>query len=134
MSLVPTWVRAVDGLYYKDPLLVGENWFLCFDDDDPPELVIKTSLATDVLVFNIVAKEILDKLGFGYRVLSKRANHSMRDFGDYRKPDGQFDFQEAGSIFLEITSPIPVPQQHDGVGTREDALKTDCVLYDFRGQ
>jgi len=43
MSLVSTFVIADDGYFYDDPH-IGEpgnpDWFICFDDDDPPELVI----------------------------------------------------------------------------------------------
>jgi hypothetical protein len=41
MSLVSSYVYADDGKWYQNPSIgvVGE-WFLCFDDDDPDELVI----------------------------------------------------------------------------------------------
>jgi hypothetical protein len=43
MSLVSTYVRAADGDLYRNPVLADETngWYLCFDDDDPPELVWK---------------------------------------------------------------------------------------------
>lgn len=42
MSLVSTWAPCDDGLYHKNPILSDRpdgHWFICFDDDDPPELV-----------------------------------------------------------------------------------------------
>ena len=43
MSLVSTWVKMADGKWYQNPTIFSKsrNWYLCFDDDDPPELVIK---------------------------------------------------------------------------------------------
>lgn len=41
MSLVPTYVRRTDGKWLKNPTVgVQGSWFICWDDDDPPELVI----------------------------------------------------------------------------------------------
>ena len=39
MSLVPTFVKADNGKWYQNPELEGPGWFICFDDDDPIELV-----------------------------------------------------------------------------------------------
>ena len=33
-------VRARDGAFYRDPLWVFPEGFICFSDDEPPELVI----------------------------------------------------------------------------------------------
>ena len=41
MSLVPTYVQFDDDRWYKDPVIgEGRQWFICYDDDDPIELVI----------------------------------------------------------------------------------------------
>lgn len=41
MSLVSSYVYADEGKWYQNPTLgVVGKWFLCFDDDDPDELVI----------------------------------------------------------------------------------------------
>ena len=49
MSQVSVHVRAKDGKWYEDPVLFGRRnntkkgrvlWFICFDDNDPPELVL----------------------------------------------------------------------------------------------
>ena len=41
MSLVSTYVEADDGHWYKDPTLLTSDWFVCYDDDEPIEVVIK---------------------------------------------------------------------------------------------
>lgn len=41
MSLVPSFVLGNDGRWYQNPVIgVGDEWFVCWDDDDPEELVI----------------------------------------------------------------------------------------------
>lgn len=42
MSMVSTWVMADDGYMYKNPAVVGpaSAWFVCWDDNDPDELVV----------------------------------------------------------------------------------------------
>jgi hypothetical protein len=41
MSLVASYVKANDGLYYEGPWRAeDQSWFICLDDDDPPELVV----------------------------------------------------------------------------------------------
>lgn len=42
MSLVPTYVQSTSGKWYKNPVIEAEDgtWFVCWDDDDPIELVI----------------------------------------------------------------------------------------------
>jgi len=47
MSRGATWVRLDDGLLHEDPLLAETEgglwflWFVCFDEDDPPEIVLQ---------------------------------------------------------------------------------------------
>jgi hypothetical protein len=40
MSLVASFAKCSDGLYYEGPWS-GDGWFLVLDDDEPPELVVK---------------------------------------------------------------------------------------------
>lgn len=112
MSLVSTYVRAVDGKLYRDPIVVGNDWFLCFDDDDPPELVVRAMGALPEL-----------------QCIRAICGHtrSFRCFtGDLND-----DFVEADSYWCELVSPIPVPQRHDGVVALEDIKQG--VIYDPKG-
>ncbi|MCP4456096.1 MAG: hypothetical protein GY809_31960 [Planctomycetes bacterium] len=40
MSKVPTYVQSQSGLYYEDPVVRRPNWFVCWDDDEPIEVVV----------------------------------------------------------------------------------------------
>lgn len=132
MSLVPTFARAVDGVFYENPVLRGDGWFLCFDDDDPPELVIRTvhhaGFGGKAFREKVRARavEILDGLGFRYRITSKEPHCTgQRLFGENRQ------FNPAAAFFLKIESPIPVPQQFSGKATLEEVSQRECVVYTF---
>lgn len=40
MSLVSTYVQSQEGNWYKNPVIKSDGWFICWDDDEPIELVI----------------------------------------------------------------------------------------------
>ena len=44
MSLVSTYVQDAEGNWHKNPSLYNDtgNWYLCYDDSDPIELVVKS--------------------------------------------------------------------------------------------
>lgn len=128
MSLVPTWVLAVDGQFYENPIFKGNGWFLCFDDDDPPELVIRMEegASIDNGLLRMLAIDILNDLELGYHILAKpRPTWALRCF------TGITDMKYAGSVFIQITEPIPVPTEYDRIGDLELVLMGDCVIYDF---
>lgn len=131
MSLVPTFVQAVDGKYYENPTLRGVDsdgarWFLCFDDDDPPELVIERK--NRKLTINH-GKAILAPLGFKYEFLMRQPQSSGRLFGKSLSSPSA----DAGAFFIKIKSAIPVPTEFDSVVTRAEAYNQQCALYEFEG-
>jgi hypothetical protein len=111
MSLVSTWVRAVDGKLYRDPVFRGDGWFLCFDDDDPPELVVRAGQKPPHLP---------------YFKRKRRGNSGMRCF------TGEISggFEDANSYFGRITQRIPVPTEHGGCVSDAKEIGQGC-LYDF---
>jgi hypothetical protein len=110
MSLDYTYVKAVDGNYYRDPVLSGPDWFICFDDTEPPELVIRQGQLLSSI--NLArAKEILSGLDFNYKLLSTKPNLALRCFGK-EIGDGLYP---AGAYFFVLDSPIPIPTEHKGV-------------------
>ena len=115
MSLVPTYVKATDNLFYKDPTLSGSGWFICFDDDEPPELVI-------TLKSNLNPVKLLDMLDIKYSNLRK-GTQSGRMFGK------GFKFKTAQSYFFNLESPLNPKfiTEHEG---RTKSIKGDCVFYD----
>lgn len=41
MSRYPTYVMDALGRWWKDPVFTGDGWFICFDEDEPTEIVVK---------------------------------------------------------------------------------------------
>lgn len=126
MSQVPTWVKAKDGQFYQDPVLRGEDWFLCFDDDDPPELVMKADRLIPESKADVKerAKGILDRLGVRYE-LCGGVSRSSRCFGSQITR-----MHPAVAVFLHIKDPIPVPFEFSKVTTRREDFG-ECVFYAF---
>lgn len=122
MSMVPTYVKADDGKYYKNPVLGDKEntWFLCFDDNDPPELVIRKSNPAQ-------PEEILKAIGVTGKV--RRATRGgLRCFSRQRDPN--LNLRPARAWFLVIDAPIPAASitEHDGAFPHPIP---DCVSYDF---
>jgi len=85
MSLVPTFVQSAEGNWYKNPTIRGEKydegkkwkWFVCWDDDEPIELVIAMEFYTDPMEIVKLLKDFGWKVAIGFRNLS-----ANRVFGD----------------------------------------------------
>jgi hypothetical protein len=128
MSLVPTYARAEDGVYYKNPVLHGSwaehPWFICFDDDDPTELVIAN--VWNKFQAEEMALGILLKLG---KRFSKLKIHDCSKGCKRCFPHSKWKkFVQAASFFFVFEESIPIPQEHEGV---HSGGPTDCVLYSF---
>jgi len=114
MSLVSTYVQATDGQLYKNPDIRGDDFFLCFDDDDPPELVIKMKhplkRSNDDLIAR--AKEILKENNINAEFVGEPMVGAERCFSLTN-----LNMHPAWSIFLEIKSAIPVKaiSGHEGI-------------------
>jgi hypothetical protein len=133
MSLVPTWVEAQDGWFYKNPMLTGtlgdgvsrSAWFICFDDDELSEIVLAThSKDSPILVTR--AKMVLSKLGVKY-VLNERPSFSGRLFPPYIQ--GEATFIDAVAFHFELWSRIPIPQVYDERSAKRPT--GDCGIYEF---
>jgi|SRR5665213_299803 len=102
MSLVSTWVEATDGRYYQNPVLEGPGWFICFDDDDPPELVVtKRNLRT--------FQQILQDAKIPWKSIGLGCGSGTGNLIFNGK------FKEAKATFFELAGPIPIPQRFDSV-------------------
>ena len=98
MSLVSTYVEDQAGRWYKDPHIVRDDWFICWDDDDPIELVtLKHVKHQDVLA-------MLAKLGWVLRV-SSRGCSGNRLF----PPTSDGSFKSANSYFVKQVHKGPPP-------------------------
>lgn len=114
MSLVPTYVRASNGKFYKNPVLSGDGWFICFDDDDPEEIVItKKNILTPEKIFDLV--------GIKYSNLKKQSYGGSRMFGKKFKPANNWFFTLKNNLNPKYIT------RHDGAF--EDIIG-DCVFLD----
>ena len=107
MSLVATWVQATDGKFYENPILFGEGWYVCFDDDDPPEIVISEKLFKSKDAF-----QILEEAGVPHRNV-RDGHRENRMFPN--KVNLKWKWKEAWSYFFVLDGPIPVPTRFDSV-------------------
>ncbi len=109
MSLVGTYVRAEDGQLYRGPVIYGDGWFVCFDDDDPPELVVFEGTEVPSLP---------------WLRLKGKANGG----GSRCVPPTWEPMAEANSYWCKLLAPIPVPELHDGTTTKDKIMQG--VVYD----
>lgn len=110
MSLIPTYVYAEDGLFYKNPVIQGDNFFICFDDRDPPEIVIKYKpYSTNSLI--LVARSLLIQAGIKAQLINPLTPKTSQRVFDHKR----MRFTEAFSFFFKLTAPIPPPPNYRGV-------------------
>ena len=123
MSLVPTCVQANDGNVYINPIISGEDFFICFDDDDPPELVIKL-LDRSPDEIHQRALDILKDLPL---IASFRGSPSKSSRLFDHSQQSALNFVKANAYFLYIDQPIPFNKitKHDGLYDG----KSECTLY-----
>lgn len=107
-----TYVRAVDGQLYRNPVVEGKHWFVCFDDDEPPELVVEKEHQRPGLSWF--------KMGTWNK---NHPKHGHRCFGG-----NIHDTRAALAYFGKLAARIPVPKRHDGVAKADEIGQG--VIYD----
>lgn len=131
MSLMPTYVLADDNKMYKDPVLFGEDWFLCFDDDEDPEIVISVDNKKSKIEMFDYANNVLTEAGFIFRL--KYDSNNPRKCSRCFPPSNKH--KKAASFAVDIKQPIPAKckMRHGKVLTIEDFTKNtpQCVFYTF---
>jgi len=107
MSLGYIFVKLDDGKYYQGAVLgdTEGDWFICFDEDEPPELVIDRKSYDD----GISPGRIIEYIGLQAEIISKSRHFMGRVFKEDMKP--------AVAFFLKITAPPSVEwlKHHDAV-------------------
>jgi len=120
MSKVSTFVQAVDGKFYQNPVLHGDDWFLCFDDEEDPEVVVRCRSKKEA---RPMAKARLTLAGVRFRVHPRNIVLGNRLF-----PPNWEHFEKGFGFYVDILAPIPVPQKYDAVVS---SPSSDCRYYAF---
>lgn len=128
MSLVPSFVK-LSNLWYQGPAIYDETqrWFICFDDDDPPEIVIKTLKQLSRIDREQLIKDTLSNIGVEAEILS----HTQ--LGERLFPPDWSGFSKAATAYLRITRNIDVAHlkvKHDGISEDLPPMG-EYVAYDF---
>ncbi len=110
MSKYPTYVMADDKEFYKNPTIRGHDFFICFDEDEDPELVIMKN-GRDPEQMADRAGEIIENLDIKAKFLGKPQLWTQRCFGD------NFNFRDAFSTFIRITATFSadIISKHEGL-------------------
>lgn len=113
---LPVFVRCADGKFYEDLVYqdspLRRAWFICFDDKEPAEIVVRASEQSDM-----GPRDILRARGFDAclkTLLPGRKDKHKRFFGV--EADGTpIEGHEAISWFLVFKKgvPLPNPTSHD---------------------
>lgn len=119
---------ASDGLLYRNPLVRGDGWFVVFDGDDDPELVIAAdgpgAARLDTTQARLRAVSILEQSGLS-AAIEGASRLMMRPF----EADGT-DSRDSYCFWLAVEEPIPaalLSDRDDGVAT----LTGDAVVHSF---
>lgn len=124
MSMGTVYVKAVDGKYYAEPKFrgvsqKGNRWYLCFDEDDDPELVIETT-------HGVEAPEVV--------MPDFCSNPSKGTTGTrvFRSPDKALISAPAKAYWVRCHRRISVPEHYDQrITPSEKMLGINGTYYDF---
>lgn len=122
MSLVPTFVQAVDGRFYKDPVVAGDDWWICFDDDDDPEIIVRHFKNSTPESGKTRASKVMREAGIEFKDI-RYSRRCQRIF-----PPKWDKFFEAQCFWFYLMAPIPLPCKYDAVVQEPTA---SCVMYGF---
>lgn len=136
MSLVSTYVEASDGLFYREPILSAPGWYICWDDDDPIELVIDMEGAKDKGEAKKRLLVIIEAIQL-YDLLIMPTEPKGFRWSDRLYPPDWKKFRKSMSVFVEIVSgqvPVELITKHNGTVEKDPETggpkgKMDCVYY-----
>lgn len=121
MSLVSTYVCIGKDKFLQDPVIRFEHGFICFDDDDPPEIVLReSSFASNVIASNY-AVGLLGRLSipFSDRDRSGSKLWKMKHQGARCFERKLLVFHDAISTWFRLKGPIPIDEKWGpGVGSK----------------
>ncbi len=124
MSIGPTLVRADDDNFYINAEIEGEDFFLCFDEDDPAELVIKKNeRPKDDLLKRV--DEVIAELNIKATILKENTKEGIESHRCFGPEDKMYP---AFAVFLDITKPLPhtIITKHDGIYKGKGSGTFEC--------
>ena len=120
MSLVSTYVQMDDDRWYKNPVIgQGKQWFICYDDDDPIELVVTAQANGHATRKRERVQELLREQGCEmYPILAKKTKKPYMKNGHMRLFGTNHEFLPAFTTWVWLTRPpICFLLNHDGVSS-----------------
>jgi hypothetical protein len=85
MSLVPTYVQSKEGSWYENPEVSGDGWFICWDDDEPIELVIEIGKTNVTKVLSSLRRQ-----GWDLIVITSNQKGQRMFAGEFRPANAFF--------------------------------------------
>jgi hypothetical protein len=98
MSLVSTYVESKEGHWYQNPVIEEDGWFICWDDDEPIELVIAEEFGTNP---QTVLTPLHNK-GWRLQIISKGGTAGRLFKGKFKQARSYFLVQTANGPTDEI--------------------------------
>lgn len=96
------FVQGTDYKYYRNPIVYGDNWFIEFEDNELPEIIVKRFEKTNEKSALRRMRSILNKAGFKYKIKANVAR-TVRVF-----PPKFQGFDDALATFFELRDLVPV--------------------------
>jgi len=121
-----TYFLASNGLLYRDPFIQGEGYFIVFDGDDEPEIVIAAGEGEsklDATTARLRAASILEQSGLS-AVLAGPPRQMMRAFD----ADGAVS-RDSFCFWLDVEEPIPAELVASAEGVTVPAGDTVVVSF-----
>ena len=136
MSLASTYVRGRDGALYKNPVISFPEGFVCFDESEPPELVLwLPSTPHEKTPDGDVARAVLDRVfrfpeGVGFATVP-HGGVACNGRSDRVIPGTDpLEFRPAIAFSFNLAGRIPRPVFHEGTERHASRLGRAAV-YDF---
>lgn len=128
MSEVSTYVRARNGMLYLNPILLADFGFVCFDDVEPPELVlwapapgVETITPAEALVRFLGERPANKPKGWGLMNGCRIAERLVPFTNPQR-------FAQAACYFFVLTERMPMPTHSDGEERYASRLRGQHVI------
>lgn len=112
MSIAHIKVQCSDGRMYDDPHWRSSEFFICFDDRDPPEVVIAKPKNLTHKEAVKLAKNALAFFGFNAEIIESSYNGAASRFLPKDPTSTRVtprSFRPAFSFFLRLKGPPPPP-------------------------